>query len=366
MMEWSQPSQGQHDPFTWFKESQLQLVFRNGSVPDWFHGIISRKTAEELLMPKPPGYFLIRVGESRIGYTLSYRADDRCRHFMVDALVDSHYMIVGENRRHRSLQDLVEFHRRTPIMPFNQVLTIACEQPSNIRADYAELLFPQRQQASNTRSPAMNSPQPSSPGPEEETPPALPYRPDKLKDSAVPLPNNPPNRLYPSLDNEFSHITSPPPDSHVPEIQTIYAVTQLPANQPPEVPSRSRMLQRQNQLCTRTVSVPGSPSLPPAPGRRICPNIQPPKSQESRPSVITNLKTLKLKFQKKTNNPQENVYSEISDVTPDNRRANTENEYQEITGPPTFAGSPLHTGVKQTDQVLPIEYHPPPRFAPGY
>lgn len=31
------------------------------------------RTAEELLMAKPPGYFLIRVSESRIGYTLSYR-----------------------------------------------------------------------------------------------------------------------------------------------------------------------------------------------------------------------------------------------------------------------------------------------------
>lgn len=31
------------------------------------------RTAEELLMSKLPGYFLIRVSESRIGYTLSYR-----------------------------------------------------------------------------------------------------------------------------------------------------------------------------------------------------------------------------------------------------------------------------------------------------
>uniref|UniRef100_A0A3Q2QB31 SH2 domain-containing protein n=1 Tax=Fundulus heteroclitus TaxID=8078 RepID=A0A3Q2QB31_FUNHE len=55
------------------RRSTLQSVLRNGSVPEWFHGIITRKTAEELLMVKPPGYFLVRVSESRVGYTLSYR-----------------------------------------------------------------------------------------------------------------------------------------------------------------------------------------------------------------------------------------------------------------------------------------------------
>ena len=43
MMEWSQSSQGQRDAFTWFTGSQLSSVIRNGVVPEWFHGIISRK-----------------------------------------------------------------------------------------------------------------------------------------------------------------------------------------------------------------------------------------------------------------------------------------------------------------------------------
>lgn len=124
------------------------------------------RMAEELLMPKPPGYFLIRVSESRIGYTLSYRwvfaviggavfytydhtlssalftllnvfsltpsAADRCRHFMIDLLVDGQYIIIGENRYHRCLQDLVDFHRRTPIMPYTEVLTVACGQVRKI------------------------------------------------------------------------------------------------------------------------------------------------------------------------------------------------------------------------------------------
>lgn len=59
-------------------------------------------------------------------------AADRCRHFMIDPLKDGKYIILGENRCHRCLQDLVDFHRRTPIMPFTEVLTVACGQVRGI------------------------------------------------------------------------------------------------------------------------------------------------------------------------------------------------------------------------------------------
>ncbi|KAI4828595.1 hypothetical protein KUCAC02_022675 [Chaenocephalus aceratus] len=64
---------GSTSPLVWFKESQVGAVVRNGVVPEWFHGIISRNMSEELLMSRRRGYFLIRVSESRIGYTLSCR-----------------------------------------------------------------------------------------------------------------------------------------------------------------------------------------------------------------------------------------------------------------------------------------------------
>ncbi|MBN3317079.1 HSH2D protein, partial [Atractosteus spatula] len=114
----------------WFTEFQIDRVIRNGVVPDWFHGIISRKDAEDLLMYKPVGCFLIRVSESRIGYTLSCRADDRCRHYMIDVLRNGQYIIVGENTSHRSLQDLVDFYRRIPLMPHNELLLSTCGQAS--------------------------------------------------------------------------------------------------------------------------------------------------------------------------------------------------------------------------------------------
>jgi hypothetical protein len=45
---------------------------------------------------------------------------------MIDALQDGNYTLTGESTRHRSLQDLVDFHSRTPIMPFNEALTVPC------------------------------------------------------------------------------------------------------------------------------------------------------------------------------------------------------------------------------------------------
>ncbi|XP_022075563.1 hematopoietic SH2 domain-containing protein homolog [Acanthochromis polyacanthus] len=352
-MEGSHPSQEQHDAVTWFKKSQLQSVICNGVVPEWFHGIISRKTAEELLVSKPPGYFLIRVSESRIGYTLSYRADDRCRHFMIDVLEDGRYIILGEDRCHRSLQDLVDFHHRTPIMPFCQVLTVACGQSSE-NIDYAELLFPQRLPTSNTRLPPNNSPSMTPPVSQEDVPPAIPYRPENLDSPTVLLPNSQPNRLYPRLEDGSRHVNAPLPATPVPKTRKRYDF-----NQPPEVPSRNVVPVKQNQACIRTVSAPDSPSTSTA-------SQQPAKNQEGKPSVVTNLKNFKKKFQKNRSTSQDNTYAEINAEAAD-RSGNTESEYEEITGDPNLMGSPFsYTDVRLTDEMLPQEYLKPPPFAPGF
>uniref|UniRef100_A0A674PPP7 SH2 domain-containing protein n=1 Tax=Takifugu rubripes TaxID=31033 RepID=A0A674PPP7_TAKRU len=116
-------------------QAQLRSSFSTGAIPDWFHGIITRKAAEELLAPRPRGCFLIRVSESRAGYTLSYRAEDRCKHFMIDVMEDGCFIIVGEKRRHQFLQDLVDFHRHTPITPSTEVLTLACRKVNRYFAD---------------------------------------------------------------------------------------------------------------------------------------------------------------------------------------------------------------------------------------
>ncbi|KAK5870230.1 hypothetical protein PBY51_024883 [Eleginops maclovinus] len=342
----------QRESLVWFKESQLGAVIRNGIVPEWFHGIISRNMSEELLMSKQPGYFLVRVSESRIGYTLSYRAGDRCRHFMIDALEDGQYIIVGEDIFHQGLQDLIDFHRRTPIMPFSELLTVACGQGSNDKCDYAELLFPQKPVSTHINWIENNSLPPSVtlPPSEEDVPPALPYRPDCFKNSAVLSPN----RLYPNLKEEFPCGSPPLPSLPVTRKRSDHPTS----NQPPEVPTRGSFPPpRQNQACIRTVSAPGIPLSPTATfTQHLRAPMQFVKKQEGMPSVVSNLKNLKKKFQKKGRTSQEIPVKEGS--------GDTENEYQEITG--EHAGNESSYSLAYDEDGLPYEYLPPPPFAPGY
>uniref|UniRef100_A0AAY4AW28 Uncharacterized protein n=1 Tax=Denticeps clupeoides TaxID=299321 RepID=A0AAY4AW28_9TELE len=115
----------------WFKETQARKVVQNGTVPCWFHGMISRRQAEDLLIDKPTGCFLIRVGQSREGYTLTYRGENRCRHYMIEMQNNGKYVILGEDRAHSSLPDLVEYHRHVGIQPFMELLTETCGQVSS-------------------------------------------------------------------------------------------------------------------------------------------------------------------------------------------------------------------------------------------
>lgn len=146
-------------------------------------------------------------------------------------------------------------------------------------------------------------------------------------------------------------------------------------NQRPEVPARTPVPPpKQNQACIRTVSAPERSSTSAATDHPHGANMLSARNQETKPSVVTNLKNLKKKFQKKRSTSQEyaeiNVETEQKVETTD-RSASTENEYQEITGQQTFDGAPFGasytcTGARKTDGRLPQEYLPPPPFAPGY
>lgn len=150
----------------------------------------------------------------------------------------------------------------------------------------------------------------------------------------------------------------------VPTMRNRHMADNPPSNQPPEVPSRNCMALKQNPAI-RTVSAPDSPphtgsEQPP------CSNIQHVKNQEAKPSVVINLKNFKKKFHKKREPLQDNSYAEINTETT-NMGENGEHEYQEITGNPAFCNSPLSsTQPRLTDEVLPLEYMPPPPFAPGF
>ncbi|XP_069780300.1 myosin-IIIa isoform X2 [Narcine bancroftii] len=123
----------------WFKETQARKVVQNGTFPCWFHGMITRRESENLLENQPLGCFLIRVSESREGYTLTFRGVDRCRHYMIEMQSNGKYVILGEDRVHSSLPDLVEYYKIVGIQPFMEVLTVPCGQKCDSETDYEEL-----------------------------------------------------------------------------------------------------------------------------------------------------------------------------------------------------------------------------------
>lgn len=160
---------------------------------------------------------------------------------------------------------------------------------------------------------------------------------------------------------------------HVRDLQPLpmtrnkYTADNPPSNQAPEVPARTSVPPlKQNQTCIRTVSAPENPSTPTASENSSGANIQSAKNQEAKLSVVSNLKNLKKKFQKKRSTSQELMYTEIN-VEATDRSGNTDNEYQEIAGEqtgPQFSNS--RSDVRSTGGGLPQEYHQPPPFAPGY
>uniref|UniRef100_A0A8C1SV66 Si:ch73-109i22.2 n=1 Tax=Cyprinus carpio TaxID=7962 RepID=A0A8C1SV66_CYPCA len=117
----------------WFERKQLPRLHRPGQpLPRWLHGFATRREAEQLLQDKPQGCFLLRLSESKIGFALSYRGEDRCRHFIIEeeeyGSSGSVYLIAGEHSRHRSLDDLISYYTHNPVGPFNEMLTVPCMQ----------------------------------------------------------------------------------------------------------------------------------------------------------------------------------------------------------------------------------------------
>ncbi|KAK0070267.1 myosin-IIIb [Biomphalaria pfeifferi] len=125
----------------WFRKTQIHNVRDNqkDKFQDWFHGIISRRDAEKLLANKLIGCFLIRVSESRFGYTLSFKAENRCRHYIIEQLKNRKFIIIGETKIHRSLHDLVSFYKKNKLSNWQNFLTVSCGQNSG-ECDYSDLI----------------------------------------------------------------------------------------------------------------------------------------------------------------------------------------------------------------------------------
>ncbi|XP_076594464.1 uncharacterized protein sh2d7 [Chaetodon auriga] len=112
--------------FRWFTQTQAPLILNNGNFPDWFQGFAARKDTEDLLRDKALGCFLIRLSDKAIGYILSYKGHDRCRHFVITQNQDGQFVIAGDCQTYGSLTELIEYYKVSPIQPFGEYLTSSC------------------------------------------------------------------------------------------------------------------------------------------------------------------------------------------------------------------------------------------------
>ncbi|XP_071844777.1 myosin-IIIb-like isoform X2 [Apostichopus japonicus] len=123
----------------WFQETQYNGLKESLPFLNWFHGIITRRQSEKLLADQNSGAFLVRVSESRFGYTVSLKADEKCKHFAVDQLRNKRYVVVGEERAFRNLMELVKHYRANPISPYGDKLKEPVGQEED-ECDYDDLL----------------------------------------------------------------------------------------------------------------------------------------------------------------------------------------------------------------------------------
>ncbi|KFU86021.1 SH2 domain-containing protein 7, partial [Chaetura pelagica] len=56
------------------------------------------------------------------------RGKGRCRHYMIQVQSNARYVILGEDRAHTSLTELVRYHQAVGIQPFMETLTVPCGQ----------------------------------------------------------------------------------------------------------------------------------------------------------------------------------------------------------------------------------------------
>ncbi|CAD6197109.1 unnamed protein product [Caenorhabditis auriculariae] len=129
----------------WFKREELRrgtgLDPKTKAPAPWFHGIISRQDAENLLLGKPTGSYLVRVSERIWGYTVSYVVGDGTfKHFLVEKISQG-YQFLGTNQVvHDQLFDLVSYHETAPITAKGgEVLKWAVGQAVR-PADFSDLL----------------------------------------------------------------------------------------------------------------------------------------------------------------------------------------------------------------------------------
>ncbi|XP_067118620.1 tyrosine-protein phosphatase non-receptor type 11-like [Centruroides vittatus] len=111
-------------------ELKYPLVCADPTTERWFHGPLSGKEAERLVIDKGKnGSFLVRESQSKPGdYVLSVRTDDKVTHVMIRCQ-DGKYD-VGGGEKFDNLTDLVEHYKKNPMVETSGTV-VHLKQPFN-------------------------------------------------------------------------------------------------------------------------------------------------------------------------------------------------------------------------------------------
>ncbi|XP_040610033.1 GRB2-related adapter protein 2 isoform X2 [Mesocricetus auratus] len=102
------------------QEGYVPKNFIDIEFPEWFHEGLSRHQAENLLMGKEIGFFIIRASQSSPGdFSISVRHEDDVQHFKVMRDNKGNYFLWTE--KFPSLNKLVDYYRTTSISKQKQI-----------------------------------------------------------------------------------------------------------------------------------------------------------------------------------------------------------------------------------------------------
>ncbi|XP_044047943.1 SH2 domain-containing protein 7-like [Siniperca chuatsi] len=170
----------------WFIQTQVPLIVHNGFFPTWFLGFITRKDAEEILREKELGCFLIRLSDKAIGYILSYKGRDRCRHFVINQSESGQFVVWGDTEGHETVSDLIEYYKTSPIQPFGEYLTTSSFEALNEELYDIIQVSPKEQPVATVRAVKNTRKQQMNPAPEQ--PPTRPPKSNRTLEEVPPLP----------------------------------------------------------------------------------------------------------------------------------------------------------------------------------
>lgn len=91
----------------------------------WFHGRISRETAEQLLCEtRQFDCFLVREGINSPGtYSISLKKNGEVKHFLIRRQPSGTYEVAGGKRQFDGLKSLVGFYEKHPLTSAGELLT---------------------------------------------------------------------------------------------------------------------------------------------------------------------------------------------------------------------------------------------------